>query len=227
MQILQLELLTRQLSAQRAFYVDLLGFELKEATENSFSIQAGRSVLCFRQSEDAVCYHFAFNIPALQMEEACHWTRARCPLLQDGDAQIIDFPNWNAQAIYFFDADLNIVEFIARKNLALPSVGAFSAKSVDGISEIGFPVDQVGGMFGQLEQALGVKQYSGDLDRFCAVGDEEGLFIVVDRHSKKWYPTSVQSAPHPIVLTVELGSKKYALQFDVEAQLAIQQLEME
>ncbi|MDD7886522.1 hypothetical protein [Flavivirga sp. 57AJ16] len=35
--------------------------------------------------------------------------------------------------------------------------------------------------------------FSGDLMRFCALGNEEGLFILINKILKKWYPTQEEA----------------------------------
>ena len=34
-----------------------------------------------------------------------------------------------------------------------------------------------------------IQKFSGDFERFCAVGDDNGLFILVNNKLKKWFPT--------------------------------------
>ena len=35
----------------------------------------------------------------------------------------------------------------------------------------------------------GIKEFSGGYDRFHTIGDEEGLFICVNKDIKGWFPT--------------------------------------
>ena len=44
-------------------------------------------------------------------------------------------------------------------------------------------------IFNKINQIRSIQIYDGDFSRFCAVGNEEGLFIIIDKNKKKWYPT--------------------------------------
>jgi hypothetical protein len=32
--------------------------------------------------------------------------------------------------------------------------------------------------------------FDGDFSSFCALGNDEGLFILIDKNKKKWFPTN-------------------------------------
>ncbi|PQP89172.1 hypothetical protein [Paenibacillus sp. AR247] len=63
----------------------------------------------------------------------------------------------------------------------------FQAASCCGISEIGLPVDEVAAAVEQIQTTLGLSMWSGDGRQFAAMGDAEGLLIVVDRE-RPWFP---------------------------------------
>ncbi|MEO1627826.1 MAG: VOC family protein [Bacteroidota bacterium] len=222
MDIQHLSLWTNQLAAQKAFYQDWLGMELLDATEDSFSVAVGHSVLEFRQGEEAAYYHFAFNVSPAQLASARDWLRSRVPLISDNGQEIIDFSFWNAEALYFYDPALNIVEFIARRDLDWPDGDAFDIRNIAGLSEIGLPVNQVGGEFSQLEQMAGVSRYSGDMKRFCAAGDPTGLFILVDQAQKEWYPTSSKSKPFELKAKVRTAKGTFQITLAPEGDLQIE-----
>lgn len=189
MKINRLILYTAQLEEQTAFYKDVLGFKLMEKTADHSSFKIGSSILSFYFRESSTPYHFAFNIPSNQINEALAWLKQRVEILTDEMQEIQDFKTWNAQAIYFYDKDNNIVEFIARKNLAIESNTPFRPESLLCISEIGVPVNNMERTYHHINLVKQLPIYSGDLERFCAAGDENGLFIIINKEKKKWFPT--------------------------------------
>ena len=71
MQITELQLITRDLGALRAFYTEGLRLPLHIVAPGSFTVQAGATRLTF--TADATCtatYHFAFNIPENKLPAA-------------------------------------------------------------------------------------------------------------------------------------------------------------
>ena len=44
--------------------------------------------------------------------------------------------------------------------------------------------------FAQIQQQCGLQLYDGNLDRFCAAGDEQGLLIMIRPSLKKWLPNT-------------------------------------
>jgi catechol-2,3-dioxygenase len=190
MKINKLILLTSRLEEQTKFYSEILGFKAIEKTEDHSSFKIGSSILSFYFRENATPYHFAFNIPSNQINDALTWARPKVEILRDDDNnEIQDFKDWNAKAIYFYDMDNNIVELIARKNLKNESTTTFRAESMVCISEIGMPVNNMERTYHHLNLIKKLPIYSGDLDAFCAGGDEHGLFIIVNKEKKKWFPT--------------------------------------
>jgi catechol-2,3-dioxygenase len=199
MKIKELKLYSNHLKEQKEFYVSLFGLELINDAETSFTVKMGATLLSFIKSEDNPYYHYAINIPFNQISESAKWLKERVYILPYEDKEIVNSPAWNAKSIYFYDADKNIVEFIARKNLNLNSSEPFTGKSLLHVSEIGIPTSNVPELFKKLnkEEEGGLEKYDCDLERFCAVGDEYGLFIVVNYYLKKWLPLMDEALPFP------------------------------
>ena len=189
MKINELIIFTNKLDQQIDFYSTILEFPIVNSTPESTSIKIGDSILTFKYKKDVVPYHFAFNIPSNKEKEALYWLKERVDILSFDEKEIIDFSNWNAKAIYFYDLDKNIVEFIARKNLQLNSSSKFSSKSIINISEMGLVTNEIQNTFHKLKKLKNIDVFSGDLERFCALGDDNGLFILVNNNLKKWFPT--------------------------------------
>src|SRR5688572_21287154 len=190
MKIKSLILYTANREQQTAFYKKILGIPILEETYNHSSFQIGSTVLSFYFRETSTPYHFAINIPCNQEKEAMTWLKQRVELLLNDDhEEMNDFKDWNAKAIYFYDPDKNIVEFIARKNQKNTTNAPFRPQSMLCISEIGVPVNKIDKAYNDLNQIKRLPVYSGDFDRFCAAGDEDGLFIIINKDKKKWFPT--------------------------------------
>ncbi len=189
MKINELTIFTNNLEQQVNFYSDILEFSIENSTPESCAFNIGESTLICKYKRDVAPCHFAFNIPSNKEIEALKWLKERVGILPFDDNEIIDFTSWNAKAIYFYDADSNIIEFIARKNLNLNSDKEFSSKSVLNISEIGVVTTDIEGTFNKLKAMNQIEVFSGDFERFCALGDDKGLFILVNDKLKKWFPT--------------------------------------
>lgn len=208
MKITRLQLSTSQLQDLKTFYVMVLGFELQDENDGAFTIKTGTTLLQFKSidpSENSQpTYHFAFNIPENQIEDARKWLYSRSiPLLRYEDNDILDFPHWNAKALYFLDPANNIVEFIARHDIANSSATIFNAQSIVSVSEIGLPVPEVAPMHAEVQQHLGLPIYSsiGNTFNFCPMGDVNGLFIIV-RENRTWLPTELKNGIYPTTITI-------------------------
>lgn len=57
------------------------------------------------------------------------------------------------------------------------------------LSEIGVAVNDIEPIFNAFTKMVGIQKYDGGFKRFCAVGDENGLFICINKNAKGWYPT--------------------------------------
>ena len=190
MKIQQLILYTSNLAAQTHFYSKVLGLKILEQSEQKVVFEIGNSVLIFEKRSETKPYHFAINIPANKTAAALSWLKKRVSILKDGDSEIQNFDFWNAEAVYFYDADKNIVEFIARKNLKNASEKPFDETQLLEISEIGLGVNDIAKVFDFLNNNCQLLIYSGSLERFCAIGSENALFICINRNKKKtWFPT--------------------------------------
>lgn len=213
MQIRELKIYSGKLEAQKVFYRDTLSLTVVDETDNSVSFKIGHSIFIIEQKEDATPYHFAINIPANQEIEALKWLKAKVDIVKDGDNEIQDFDFWNAKAIYFYDADNNIVEFIARKNLDNASEFPFNQNSLLEISEIGVPTLDIEEKFKVLNEALGLEVFSGNFDSFCAIGGETGLFICINRKKRDWYPKNDIAFSSDFSVLFEANSMKYPIEF--------------
>jgi len=188
MKIEELILDTGNLTEQISFYQDTLNFKLIKRTESYASFQIGESILTFVSKDKALPYHFAFNIPFNNEKEALKWLKNRVEVIPYKNDEIIDFVNWEAKAIYFYDRDHNIVEFIARRVVNNENLSEFNSKSVLNISEIGIGTNNIKQIYQELNNMKPISIFDGSFEKFCALGNNEGLFIVVDLLKKDWFP---------------------------------------
>lgn len=189
MRIERLEIKSLNFEDQLKFYRDLMGLKIKNSNLETFEVVIGYSLLEFTKSENATPYHIAIHIPDKQEEKALEWIKERVPVLRNNTDEIIDFSAWDAKSLYFYDADKNIMEFISRRSFSAPKVDMFSEKSLVGIAEIGMATNDIMEKFQFLNNQCLLEKFDGDFEKFCAIGDDEGLIITINKNKKTWFPT--------------------------------------
>jgi catechol-2,3-dioxygenase len=227
MKIQNLILQTGVLSNQYSFYCRTLGLRdlNTEGDAGQVSVQVGSTTLVFQQAESGWRgrYHFAIDIPLERYEDARLWLAHRAPALSDSTGQKYFYSeNWNSRSIYFLDPAGNILELIARygkgktpagpPNVDLPEnlgmENRFSLHDFLCISEIGIASDNVEGAAAHLIASVpGLKVYeTGEVDTFRALGDEDGLLILV-RRGRIWYPeTGIAAELLPVDVAFEMNN---------------------
>ena len=188
MKIKELIVYTQNLKSQIDFYSKVLEFEILHQNDISCRFKLGDSILSFIYQKNATPYHFAFNIPSNKADEALIWLKQRINILPFNGKEMVDFKSWNAKALYFYDYDKNIVEFISRKNINMHSYVPFSSKDILNISEIGVSSTDMEKTFKTINVFKLIDVYSGNFERFCALGNDEGMFIIANPTVKKWFP---------------------------------------
>jgi len=216
MSFLELKLRSCNIKAQFDFYTKVLGWEPILHREGQICFQLGSSVLTLVADEEATPYHYAINIPSHGEQQALKWLQKRVEVLKGDGEEIVDFSAWNARALYFYDADRNIVEFIARRNLEHPQHCEFGQDSLYEISEVGVASQNLQDICSFLHLKLGLEKFSGNMDNFCAIGEETGLFICIDRNQKQWFPNDDQALPSAFETKVSHQGKQYELCFTGE-----------
>ncbi|MBS7254207.1 VOC family protein [Flavobacterium branchiicola] len=216
MKIDQIQIKTNDIQKTKAFYQHVLGLFILEEDKNSIMIQAGTSILKFVEDPQFnSIYHFAFNIPENQLEEAIEWCKNKVDLIVIEDQNVItNFENWNAHAVYFYDSNRNLLEFIARHDLNNEQVGEFNAESILNISEIGIVTQNPLELGNQLisEHDLSFFSKNNNSEAFAAIGDDEGLLILV-RPNRNWYPTQIPSESNPTQIILEHNESIIELKF--------------
>ncbi|MCP3773771.1 VOC family protein [Paenibacillus sp. MZ04-78.2] len=221
MKIREVILHSSNYEATKQFYCDTFQLPVLEENADSLVIQAGESKLTFvADDREQAYYHIAFTIPDNKADEALEWVRSKGiePIAKDDAAQ---FPstNWNSTALYFHDPDGNLVELIAHHSLSNATSEPFSSKHILRMSEIGLPVEDLPAALRQLHESFSLEKWSGDGQRFAAVGNVEGLLIVID-HKRPWFPDERMPGIFPTTVKlqteragrIELGPKPYRIE---------------
>lgn len=214
MQFKKVTLYSSNLAAQRDFYTQVLGFDCISYSTEELVLQTGKTLLEFRYRSETTIYHFAFNIPSNQGAEALDWLKERVEILDFEGDELVEFDFWNAQAMYFYDADGNILEYIARRNLKANSTTPFSGNSVLEISEVGLSTTSLETIYNKIQEQFAIPIFSGSLDRFAALGNEHALFIVIDRAQKKWIPRDEEAHYSPFMVAIEFEEKDYQIIYE-------------
>ena len=196
MKLQQIQIQTKDLEKTAAFYQGILGLSIIEKNSNSITIKAGNSILKFiENSTFNSIYHFAFNIPENKLDQAIEWCKSKVDLIVIEDQNVIaNFETWNANAVYFFDNNGNLLEFIARHDLENATPESFDSKSILNISEIGIVTENPLELGNQLikKHALEFFSKNANCEVFSALGNDEGLLIMV-QPNRNWYPTQIPS----------------------------------
>ncbi|MBS7232128.1 VOC family protein [Flavobacterium psychroterrae] len=216
MKLEHIQIQTNNIQNTISFYQDILELPIIEKDSNSVTIKAGDSVLKFIENPDFnSIYHFAFNIPENKLDEAIKWCNSKIDLLIIEDKRIIaNFETWNANAVYFYDNNGNLLEFIARHDLDNLQIKEFSSKSILNISEIGIvdenPMELGEQLIEDYNLAFFSKNYNSE--NFAAIGDDEGLLIIVKPY-RNWYPTQTPSKSNKTDVRIENNNNSIALSF--------------
>jgi catechol-2,3-dioxygenase len=212
MLIQELTLATGNPNEQKKFYCSELGFpeiEIKGESDG-FSFQSGYTKINFIPGDKDARYHFAFNVRPDQFENSISWLNNLGIELLDNvekTGKIVDFPNWNAKSVYFFDPAGNIVEIIARAGIARAgNAPKFSANSLTGISEIGIVCDDVLAIQNWIETTHHVNGFVRQKNsaNFSAMGDDEGLLLLVPS-GRKWFMGNFEAFHFPLAISGKNG----------------------
>lgn len=218
MKIRTLALQTASLKTVKEFYSSILELPVQPVDERKIIINIGTSVLIFTETtEKEPFYHFAINIPSNKIEEAKAWFSDKVKLLwmEDYKNNIADFVNWHAKSVYFYDPAGNILEFIARFDLENETEDFFSSKQFLSIDEVGlvFKPKEFEQRTSELQNLYSLPYFNKQppLPQFRAMGDDEGLFVLVSEH-RNWYPTDKPSEIFSIRIEFENNDRRYRLE---------------
>ncbi|MEM8995594.1 MAG: ring-cleaving dioxygenase [Acidobacteriota bacterium] len=193
------------------FYAGVLGLKILDRGRRHVTVAAGETHLTYRKGPDdagSPFYHVAFNIPENKILSARDWQLERTPLDPNPNAarhpdhpDIVHFERWDAHAVFFRDPAGNILEHIARHTLDNAAPGPFSSRDIACCSEIALVLDaeDLRPAADRLGERIGAARYRNSSARFVALGDENGLVLVMKkgfslRGDADIYPTDVDMA---------------------------------
>jgi len=205
MDIRQVQLATRSLAGTARFY-ERLGCPV-EIVDATVRIVVGSSLLVFRELPEMTgAVHLAITIPTGTFDAAKAWIAGLTTVLGTDDQDEFEGPpNWNSRSVYFEGPDQQLLELIERRDLPV-DVGENTAVPLVSVSEVGVPVPDVLGAVEALRRA-GLEPYANPPgESFAAVGDVDGLVILVSP-DRRWFPTGDRSpSSAPVVIDVGLGA---------------------
>ncbi len=214
MQIRRIQLMATDLPALASFYGEQLGLPVAVMDAGAVRVIIGWTEMVFEarpSSQEKTSHHFAITVPRNRFSEAKDWLKSKTPLIESEGQDAFHFSLWNADAVYFRDPAGNIGELIARRTLDFDSDEEFGAGSMQCVSEVGMVAHDVARTAQRICQAFGLQRYPGgkieaETD-FVALGDERGLFIVVEE-GRAWAPdwkTAACSAPMSVIVETPIA----------------------
>ncbi|WP_299252067.1 VOC family protein [uncultured Aquimarina sp.] len=212
MEIKSLKILSKNIEAQKVFYRNILGFSY-ELESTGFKVKTQENTLSFEKSEKEHYYHFAFLIPTSSIEYAIDFLeKLNIKLLLYKGEKIIEFDN--GRAIYFYDKDENIVEFIERPLVNYPVSNSFSIDQVIKLNEIGLPDITPIKMANTLINKFGINPINKNMlsETFCWVGDHNGV-IIVTKEGRNWLPTNKPGIVNDFTICYQENGIEYHISF--------------
>lgn len=178
------------LRGNAVFYRDVLGLPVRQSGEGVV-VDVGSSRLEFFEGKASEgSNHLAFTIPANQLTDGTRWLSERTGVIRlDGRDEFPLGDPWASESVYFRGPDGIILELIARQRLKNASSVQFSAASLLCVSEVGLAVPDVARAIQEIGDAFGIRSFAGDTQSFHAMGNHDGLLILVPA-GRQWFPTS-------------------------------------
>ena len=208
----------------KRFYVEKLGLSVGEEDSTRFQIELGEDTLIFQEAitEQERQYHFAINIPANRFKEAKEWIMSRVPLLTEEGEDEIYFEGIDASSLYFYDADENVIELIARHSINPESnIESFSSNELLGTGEMSLTVEDPSLVAKALE-TIGVRRRDGNsIDphhlNFMGPPNHDTYILLVPR-GRVWLFSPKLSIPSPIQMVLD---QQYIVEMDEKLEFHI------
>ncbi|WP_214775287.1 glyoxalase [Exiguobacterium sp. s37] len=224
MRITEAMLYTNRLDEMKRFYVEKLGLSVVDENSTRFQIELGEDTLIFQEAitEQERQYHFAINIPANRFKEAKEWIMSRVPLLTEEGEDEIYFEGIDASSLYFYDADENVIELIARHSINPENnIESFSSNEFLGIGEMSLTVEDPSLVATALE-TLGVRRRDGNsIDprhlNFMGPPNHDTYMLLLPR-GRVWLFSPKLSIPSPIQMVLD---QQYIVEMDEKLEFHI------
>jgi len=178
------------LEGSAVFYRDVLGLPVRQS-KKTVVVEVGSSLLEFFEGNASEgSNHLAFTIPANQLADGKRWLSGRTRVISlNGNDEFQLGEPWESASVYFEGPDRMILELISRQQLDNASSAPFSGASLSCISEVGLAVPDVARSIQEIGDAFGIQSFAGDGQSFHAMGNHDGLLILVPA-GRRWIPTS-------------------------------------
>ncbi|WP_026826009.1 MULTISPECIES: VOC family protein [Exiguobacterium] len=217
MRITEVTLYTNRLDEMKHFYSEKLGLSVVDEDSTRLRINLGEDTLIFQGAvtDQERQYHFAINIPANRFKEAKEWIMSRVPLLTEEGEDEIYFEGIDASSLYFYDADENVVELIARHSINPESnIESFSSNEFLGIGEMSLTVEDPS-LVAQTFEKIGVERRDGNpVDphhlNFIGPPNHDTYILLVPR-GRVWLFSPKLSIPSPIQMVL---GQQYIVEMD-------------
>ncbi len=207
-----LTLYCNDLEKQKQFFEEVLNLGV-DKIEEGLVIKVGKTLLKFIKKPKSDPYHYCFLIPSNKIEEAKKWLNPDF-LVEENDLIIHHLPTWNAHNLYFYDGDGNLAEFIVHHDLNNESSLPFDESQILQLNEIGIATNNNLLHIKKLKE-LGLKLFRGDEERFAAMGNPQGLFILVNNKLKdNWFPTKIFPRSVPFRCQVKIDDQFWDIEYD-------------
>ena len=212
----QIEIRTTNLNDIANFYQSILKLPAEKIDKNSINVSIGESSLKIIEvkHKSKPIYHIAFNIPRNKLQEAINWSMNRIQLIKkENEVLISDFESWNANSVYFFDTDKNLLEFIARQDLKNEELNEFNSNQILNISEIGIVKNEPYVYGEELIQKYNLNLFEKNKNNevFTALGDDNGLLIIV-KNRRNWFPTEIPAESNWTNITLIESGKEVKIE---------------
>lgn len=219
MNINKVILKTNRLEEMKVFYTNILELPLESVSNESFEIKFGLTIVEFTNKNVTyeAFYHFAFDIPVNQFQDAKEWVKQKAPLLIEEGEDEVYFTNLKANSFYFEDPSGNIVEFIARLETNTNSDVPFTAANVLKMSEVSLVVDDKVQAAKQLEKLSIVERNGEEVTQantlsFMTKGNLP-VYLLLVNPKRKWFFSTKEATVYP--LDIMLDSK---IKFGINAE---------
>ncbi len=211
MHIESITIYSAALEAIRNFYRDTLEFPILKESETYFTLQIGSTTFTFRQASlgDTPFYHFAFDVPSNQLEEAKNWIKDRVSLSKSSEEDEVYFPSIDAKSIYFEDPSGNIVEWICRLSDSPSSSVSFHPSLLQKVSEMSLVVHDKLAAAEQLETVVVVSRDHQPVpaEGLTFMGErEDAVYLLLVPENRVWYFSDKLSVVHPLSIRLQGAS---------------------
>lgn len=196
--------------ATKQFYLVKLQFPLLSEEPYRFTMSVGETAVTFIEApiNEKPFYHFAFDIPSNQFEDAKAWTKGKVKLSKEQGEDEVYFEGIDAKSIYFEDPAGNIVEFICRLSDAKQSTAPFTASSLQKVSEMSIVVkDKLDSVSAFHEVSIFERDHKGiRAEGLTFMGlREDAAYLLFVNEGRTWFFSNKNAEVFPVEVLLTDG----------------------